>query len=442
MKKNIIHKTLSLVLTFAIALSLTVVLPPMASAADGYTSPVGNYPNIWVTFGAAGRDYISGRKHIGVDISAVQGDPIYAVMDGTVYDARMNVGGYGYGGGQGGAIVIKHTNLQGGTFYALYGHLQSLQVKAGDNVSKGQRIASIGPYNGTHLHFGVSTKLQSNPWQGFVTPESAAIPDGWVDPVSYLDTYCGTSSSQPTASSNIPNGTYYIQGKGSGRNVDVSGGGRDNGQSVWIYDANGTTAQQWAFERQSNGAYKIKAAHSGKLMEVRNSSYDNGADVAQWDDANILTQQWYVYDKGDGWYEFVNANSGKALDVAGGGTANGTNVWQYDRNNTDAQRFKLLSINAITQLKINSIAVANPTVKVGDYCWMTVVTSPDITNIWIVNETNGDTVYQIVRSYAVRSDKGWDIGWQLGRAGYRTGYIVASNGRDTVRMAFNCTAVG
>ena len=244
-------------------------------------------------------------------------------------------------------------------------------------------------------------------------------------------------SAEPKA--NIANGTYYIQGKGSGRNIDVSYGGTANGQSVWIYDANGTTAQQWSFERQANGAYKIKAVHSGKLMEVRNSSLANGADVAQWSEANILTQQWYIYDKGNGWYEFVNANSGKALDVAGNGTANGTNVWQYERNNTDAQRFKLIKHD--TNLKIYSIAVANPTVKVGDYCWMTVVTGADINNIWIVNETNGATVYELVRSYPVGNNKGWDIGWQLGRSGYRTGYVVASNGSGTVRMAFNCTAL-
>ena len=389
-------------------------------------------------------------------------------------------------------------------------------------------------------------------------------------------------------------------------------------------------------------------------MEVRNSSFANGADVAQWDDANILTQQWYIYDKGNGWHEFVNANSGKALDVTGGKTANGTNVQQFERNNTDAQRFRLISNNIGTDVRLTvsnngsgddavfspgnypnmvdirgkdfndkascievpngagavvfteagfggsyrvflpgqynlestaysglnknissirvlsesdardwkspaaivtvppaptpspqpiepeiiqaypkqgtvtsgdtvsiyvksndivdaielinergevvaassvpmtnrngekewnfgwgtrdagnrslkirayvgsrytdytisvtvnepvstmtiySIAVANSTVKVGDYCWMTVVTSADISDLWIVNETKDTTVYQLVRSYSVGSNKGWDIGWQLGQSGYRTGYIVASNGNKTISMPFECIVI-
>ncbi|MDR1299494.1 MAG: M23 family metallopeptidase [Oscillospiraceae bacterium] len=96
----------------------------------------------------------------------------------------------------------------------------------------------------------------------------------------------------------------------------------------------------------------------------------------------------------------------------------------------------------VKTLEIVSIAVANPEVYVGEYVWMTVVTSSDITGIWITNETGGDTIYDLVRSYPVGNNKGWDIGWQLGRAGNRTGYVVASNGSATTQKPFYCTAYG
>jgi hypothetical protein len=111
---------------------------------------------------------------------------------------------------------------------------------------------------------------------------------------------------------------------------------------------------------------------------------------------------------------------------------------------TERGSFVSLSITVkepVASLKIYSVAVANSTVTVGDYCWMTVVTSADISDMWVVNESGGDTVYQLVSTYSVGNNKGWDIGWQLGKAGNRTGYIIASNGSQTVSMPFNCTAI-
>jgi hypothetical protein len=115
--------------------------------------------------------------------------------------------------------------------------------------------------------------------------------------------------------------------------------------------------------------------------------------------------------------------------------------WNFD--GTYAEKSFSITINegkVVKTMEIVSIAVANPTVRVGEYVWMTVVTSSDISNIWITNETGGETVYELVRSYAVGANIGWDIGWKLGKSGYRTGYVIASNGSETSSKSFNCTA--
>ncbi len=85
--------------------------------------------------------------HTGVDIGVGMGSPVYAAADGTVIVASW-YGGYGY------AVVIDH----GSGISTLYGHNSSLNVSVGQNVSRGQVIASSGSTGvstGPHLHFEV-----------------------------------------------------------------------------------------------------------------------------------------------------------------------------------------------------------------------------------------------------------------------------------------------
>lgn len=115
---------------------------------------------------------VTGKKtgHNGIDIGAkkagVQGDPLYAVDDGTVSISKVNGGGvksgYGY------YIKIKHS-----WGYTLYGHLKSLEVSVGQKVKAGRVIAHMGntgTSTAAHLHFGVDKTGKED----------------WVDPKPYL----------------------------------------------------------------------------------------------------------------------------------------------------------------------------------------------------------------------------------------------------------------
>lgn len=85
--------------------------------------------------------------HTGVDIGVGMGSPVYAAADGTVIVASW-YGGYGY------AVVIDH----GSGISTLYGHNSSLNVSVGQQVTRGQVIASSGSTGvstGPHLHFEV-----------------------------------------------------------------------------------------------------------------------------------------------------------------------------------------------------------------------------------------------------------------------------------------------
>lgn len=104
-----------------------------------------------------------GRMHQGIDVSGAGnfGSPIYAVADGVVtyaYNGCPSRGsGYGdtCGGGMGNSILINHGN----GYTTRYAHLhQTLAVKAGQTVKKGQVIGYMGnsgSSTGVHLHFEV-----------------------------------------------------------------------------------------------------------------------------------------------------------------------------------------------------------------------------------------------------------------------------------------------
>ena len=88
--------------------------------------------------------------HGGMDISAsgVYGKPIYASRAGVVIAAVWGTTGYGR------YVVIDH----GDGFSTVYGHCASLCVETGQQVSKGQQIATVGSTGnstGPHLHFEI-----------------------------------------------------------------------------------------------------------------------------------------------------------------------------------------------------------------------------------------------------------------------------------------------
>lgn len=83
------------------------------------------------------------KFHSGLDLAAPEGTPIYAMLDGKVTTAK-------FASDYGNYVIIDH-----GGFQTLYAHCLSLDVSAGDEVEKGQRIALVGATGsatGNHLH--------------------------------------------------------------------------------------------------------------------------------------------------------------------------------------------------------------------------------------------------------------------------------------------------
>lgn len=83
----------------------------------------------------------------GVDIAGKAGDPVLAAGDGKVVYSGTGLRGYGK------LVIVKHN----GTYLSAYAHNQSVLVKEGQAVSKGQKIAEMGSSDADQvkLHFEV-----------------------------------------------------------------------------------------------------------------------------------------------------------------------------------------------------------------------------------------------------------------------------------------------
>jgi murein DD-endopeptidase MepM/ murein hydrolase activator NlpD len=112
-------------------------------------------PSIWPARGwlsdnfGRRRDPFTGAPdyHSGLDISADRGDPVLSTANGTVVAAQRS-GAYGK------MVVVDH----GFGLSTRYAHLDSIRVKPGERVRRGEVVGlagSTGRATGSHLHYEV-----------------------------------------------------------------------------------------------------------------------------------------------------------------------------------------------------------------------------------------------------------------------------------------------
>lgn len=136
--------------------SSNVVQMANTPVSDGWAWPTDGGYTITTYFSAG---------HKALDIFKGYGTNIYAANNGVVTTVKAGciAGNLACNGRGGNYVIIKHNSSN---YYTVYMHLKDIHVKVGDNVSKGQVIASMGntgnvipvptassPYLGTHLHF-------------------------------------------------------------------------------------------------------------------------------------------------------------------------------------------------------------------------------------------------------------------------------------------------
>jgi Peptidase family M23 len=172
-------------LAFRVPSPLELVSLPAAARFD---FPLGS-ENAAMSYNA---QHFTENHHLGEDLNGIGGensdlgDPIYAIADGRVLLARE--GGPGWGN----VMIVLHAyveNRERKYVQSYYGHTQKMLVQAGEDVRRGQQIATVGTANGlyfAHLHF----EMREFPTP-FIGPGYRNDTRGWFDPTAFTNQHRG-----------------------------------------------------------------------------------------------------------------------------------------------------------------------------------------------------------------------------------------------------------
>ena len=137
----------------------------IASEKEKYLNAIPSIKPVRSDFVKRSIEYLSGfgmrmhpihkipKMHYGIDFTSGKGTPVRSTGAGKIVEVKKDVSGYGN------HIVVDH----GFGYQSLYAHLESVDVKEGQTVAKGERIGAVGS-TGTstapHLHYEVHFKGQ------------------------------------------------------------------------------------------------------------------------------------------------------------------------------------------------------------------------------------------------------------------------------------------
>lgn len=157
-----------------------------ANIQSGADYPVGkpNGENYYDAQDFGVKNATFGAYHLGEDWNGINSgdndlnDPIYSISKGRVefVGARKTWGN----------VVLIIYEINGTEVKALYAHLRRIDVKAGEEVDRGQQIGTMGKGDNnifpSHLHF----ELRDNLSIGIGTGYGAYKPNGWLDPSAFI----------------------------------------------------------------------------------------------------------------------------------------------------------------------------------------------------------------------------------------------------------------
>ncbi len=114
------------------------------------------------------------RRHLGDDLNGIGGensdlgDPVYAAGAGRVVYAGVPDESWGR------MVILAHRLPEGDELgpvvQTMYAHLESIQVRTGQSVQRGEPIGTVGTAKSAplaHLHFEVRVGPYVNPGQGY-----------------------------------------------------------------------------------------------------------------------------------------------------------------------------------------------------------------------------------------------------------------------------------
>lgn len=311
-----------------------------AASSVNYSKPV----NANITTGWNGYP-----GHTGVDYAVPSGTPVRAAKAGVVKFAGNGANHSWMTWKAGICVLLQHDD----GLHTGYAHLSSVSVATGTRVRQGQIIGysgDTGQTTGPHLHFEM---LPASP--NFINSHTS----GRIDPTPYIANapYLTDAPPPPPAvnryngeqlaaqvGQSVSDGDYHIVSTADQNlGVDVQGASPANGTNVWLWDSVTSPHQIITVKHLGGGSYTLVHKATGNSIDA--TSAEPGANVNAYALHGAVNQQWILKPNGDS-FEIVNRHSGLVLDIAGGKIAQGTNIQLWEANNSIAQKFKFVSVDA------------------------------------------------------------------------------------------------
>ena len=159
----------------------------------------------------------------------------------------------------------------------------------------------------------------------------------------------GSGGTATLPSGNIPDGTYRIIVRSTGKALDAAG--TTSGSSVQQWTSNGGTDQQWTVTHLGGGQYSVKSVQSGLNLDIASGSLDHGAKFQLWSSNSGDNQKFAFIPVGSGYHRITPVHSNKPADVEGVSTADGALIqqWRYLGATNQQWRLEPISVNVRLQ---------------------------------------------------------------------------------------------
>lgn len=229
--------------------------------------------------------------------------------------------------------VIATVNIDGAT-WQLYRGTNTWQVwsfiRTSNSGSGSLNIKNFTDYLRNNWGLGASKYVTSVQFGSEIFHGA-----GNVDVTNYTATVGGGAGGGV-----VPNGTYRILARHSGKALDVLGHATGEGAAVAQWTYGGGNNQRWTLTNLGNNVYQIMGVESGKALQVASASTANGTAVDIRSYTGATNQRWTLSATSGGYYRLTPvSSSSSALDVSGNSTADGAAVLQWSWTGSNNQQW-------------------------------------------------------------------------------------------------------
>jgi len=268
--------------------------------------------NLWLTYGNwnSGIDLIQLNPSTGTRLNSNHWDLIPGEVEGPA--------------------LIKN-----GSFYYLFFQrgLCCSGVNTAYYTQVGRSTSVTGPYvdkNGNSLLTGGGSTFLSNRDGRYIGPGHVGYGEGKltyhfydgndngapklrITTLSWSNGWPVADGASPPNDQPIANGTYRLQNRANGKNLDNLGATAD-GANVGQWASSSSNNQRWVIT-YSGGFYKLRCVTGSKNLDSIGRA-TNGSIVGQWSNGSSPNQQWSIVRVGS-YYKVVNRANGKCVDTGG-----------------------------------------------------------------------------------------------------------------------------